>query len=380
MRTWRLLIVVAALNPGTCATRSLLLGDAERGKALFQILNCIACHSVSGVGGNKAPDLGRGRDRGFSPYDMAALMWNHAPKMWDTMAREGIARPTLDEQQAADLFVFFYAARYFEAPGNTRRGRQLFLARRCGQCHGIESPVRAGIRPVAAWDSLWDPITLAQQMWSHSSDVARALDRPEVLYQPLSAQELIDLLDWLRSLRHQGHIAGFVPVSPESGRALLVSKGCTGCHRGALTLEAHRTRYGLTDFAAALWSHPLRAGQHQAPLNQEEMRRLVGYLIATQFFEERGDPDHGKRVFKKKRCSICHDNPSTGAPARTRMAGHMTSLGLVAALWKHGPETMNRMRRQKIAWPRFAGSEMADLSAYLHGLEFKQRTVHAASE
>jgi hypothetical protein len=56
------------------------------------------------------------------------------------------------------------------------------------------------------------------------------------------------------------------------------------------------------------------------------------------------------------------------------MAGHMTSLGLVAALWKHGPEMMKRMQRQKIAWPHFAGSEMADLTAYLHGLEFKRRT------
>ena len=55
------------------------------------------------------------------------------------------------------------------------------------------------------------------------------------------------------------------------------------------------------------------------------------------------------------------------------MAGRMTSYGLVAALWKHGPEMMNRMQRQKIAWPHFAGPEMADLSAYLHGLEFKRR-------
>ena len=56
------------------------------------------------------------------------------------------------------------------------------------------------------------------------------------------------------------------------------------------------------------------------------------------------------------------------------MAGRMTSFGLVAALWKHGPEMMKRMQRQKIAWPHFAGSEMADLTAYLHGLEFKRRT------
>ena len=121
---------------------------------------------------------------------------------------QGVAVPAMDEQQAADLFVFFYAAGYFETPGDARRGKQLFLARRCGQCHGIDSPVRAGIRPVAEWDSIWDPIALAQQMWNHSSEMARALHRSKVPYPLLSAQELTDLLAWLRASRPPSHTAG----------------------------------------------------------------------------------------------------------------------------------------------------------------------------
>jgi hypothetical protein len=81
-------------------------------------------HSVSGVGGKKAPDLGQRRERGFSPYDMAALMWNHAPAMWGATARQGVTVPAMDEQQAADLFVFFFSAGYFETPGDSRRGKQ----------------------------------------------------------------------------------------------------------------------------------------------------------------------------------------------------------------------------------------------------------------
>ena len=373
MRTSRWLIVIAAISPATCATRSLLLGDAEHGKALFASLNCIVCHSVNGVGGKKAPDLGQGVERGFSPYDMAGLLWNHAPVMWAAIERKAIAKPELSEQQAADLFVFFYAASYFETPGNTRRGRHLFLLRRCGRCHGIDSPVRAGIRPVAEWDSLWDPIALAQRMWNHSRDMARALDESEVPYPLLSAQQLTDLLAWLRNLRPQGHTAGFAPTSPESGRTLLVSTGCAGCHRGALALEGHSTRYGLTDFAAALWNHPFRVQYQQTPLSYEEMRRLVGYLVSTQFFEERGDPEQGKKVFARKRCGACHEDSSSGAPGRSAMAGRITSFGMVAALWKHGPVMLSRMRLKKISWPRFSGSEMADLAAYLYGYRLKQR-------
>ena len=204
--------------------------------------------------------MGKAGPRGFSPYNMAALMWNHAPAMWGAMARQGIAKPTLDEQQAADLFIFFYAANYFETPGDAGRGKQVYLTRRCEQCHGIESPLRAGVKPVAEWDSLWDPITLAQQMWNHSQEMARALDQSEVPYPKLSAQELTDLRTWVRSTRQQDHTAGFAPVSPESGRTLLVSKGCTGCHLGAKTLEAHRTRYSLTDFATAHVEPPVPRG------------------------------------------------------------------------------------------------------------------------
>jgi mono/diheme cytochrome c family protein len=103
------------------------------------------------------------------------------------------------------------------------------------------------------------------------------------------------------------------------------------------------------------------------------MRRLVSYLVSTQFFEERGDLAQGKKVFAKKHCGTCHDDPSSGAPGRPVMAGRITSFGMVAALWKHGPVMLSRMRLKKISWPRFSGSEMADLAAYLHGVGLKQR-------
>jgi len=63
-------------------------------------------------------------------------MWNHAPAMWGATARESVTVPAMDEQQAADLFVYFYAAGYFETPGDAKRGKQLFIARRCGNVTG----------------------------------------------------------------------------------------------------------------------------------------------------------------------------------------------------------------------------------------------------
>jgi cytochrome c len=122
-----------------------------------------------------------------------------------------------------------------------------------------------------------------------------------------------------------------------------------------------------------MWDHSFRTVPDPAPISYEEMRRLVGYLVSTQFYEERGDLKQGKRVFAAKRCAVCHDDPSSGAPPRSAMAGRMTSFDMVAALWKHGPVMLDHMRLKKISWPRFSGSEMADLAAYLHGSSLKQR-------
>ncbi len=368
-----LLFAVAASHAGAPGSRALLPGDADRGLAVFRTRGCVSCHSMHGQGGNGAPDLAEGADRGLSPYVLAGLIWNHAPAMWAAMDRAGIARPELSEQDAADLFAYFFASRYFEQPGDPKRGRQAFVQKGCSGCHGIASPIREGIQPASAWGALENPIALAQQMWNHSREMRPALERNKVPYPQLSAQDLTDLLSYLRPAKDRGRAGEFSPGPADSGEKLLVSKGCAACHRGSLKLEARRTRYSLNDFAAAMWNHPYRTKHDPPPLSYEEMRRLVGYLVSAQFFEERGNIEQGKAVYGRKRCGSCHDEPSSGAPPRQVMAGWMTSFGMVAALWKHGPAMLSLMRSKNIPWPRFSGSEMPDLTTYLRGMQLRRR-------
>src|SRR5688500_12781144 len=88
--------------------------DSARGEKVFQQQGCANCHSVSGTGGKSAPDLGRSLDRNFTPALLVSTMWNHAPVMWASIRQSGAAIPQLSEQDAADLFAFFYASRYFD--------------------------------------------------------------------------------------------------------------------------------------------------------------------------------------------------------------------------------------------------------------------------
>ena len=139
--------------------------DSARGARLFETLACVQCHSVNGKGGTTGPDLGRMVDRGFTPASLAATMWNHAPGMWAAMRDRQIVAGELDQQAAQDLMAFFYAARFFEKPGDAGRGKRAFESLGCAGCHSL---------PVNQWQALTDPIALLDAMWNHRSEMLAA--------------------------------------------------------------------------------------------------------------------------------------------------------------------------------------------------------------
>jgi len=355
------------------ATVPLVVGDAGRGREVLRAQGCLACHSAGGVGGKTAPDLGFRGGRGFSPSEMAALLWNHAPRMWAAMTRQGIATPVLSEQQAADLFAYFYAARYFDRPGDAQRGREVFAAQRCADCHRTTAPGLDGAPPLQSWRSSRDPVALALQLWNHSAVIRAAMARRSIPYPRLSSRDLSDILAYAdKAAPSRQPLAEQAGAAP-GGEKLFVEKGCAGCHTGEMNLRNQHTRFHASDFAAALWNHAPQMPARLARLSYPEMRAMVDYLGALQFFEERGSPERGKQVFVRKGCASCHSGPATGAPSLASQAGRASAHGLVEALWKHGPAVLAEMRRRKVAWPQFTAPEMADLAAYLHGPALKRR-------
>ena len=110
------------------------------------------CHVLKGVGPRKAPDLGRRLDRDYTPVGIAARMWSHAPVMWAAMAKDNVPIPPVSTDQAADLFAYFYAARYFEKLGDAERGKRLFQEKRCTECHSLTALGGGVGPPVEKWD------------------------------------------------------------------------------------------------------------------------------------------------------------------------------------------------------------------------------------
>ena len=103
------------------------------------------------------------------------------------------------------------------------------------------------------------------------------------------------------------------------------------------------------------------------PLSLDEMREIVSYLWTDQFFEDQGSPAAGERVFASKRCAVCHNDPSSGAPKLAGSGRSYSAATMVSALWHHGPQMLDQMKTKGIAWPRFDGPQMANLIAYLNG-------------
>ena len=356
-------------------------GDARRGVLLFRKQRCIECHSFQGVGGTAAPDLGRRSAREYTPERLAAVMWNHAPAMWQTMVQKGIAIPALNQEEAADLYAYFYSVRYFERPGDAARGKAVFATKRCSQCHALRAGEPGG-PAVSNWKAVSDPIAWAREMWNHSQVMLQQMQHARISWPNLTAQELVDLLVYLQNLPEtRSAKAGFAPSDPREGRALFQQKGCGNCHSlgaeeaGKINLRrARQPAGGMIEFAAAMWNHApqvhrraQRTGGAIPTFTGTEMNHLVGYLFWVRFFEDRGDANRGRRVYVRKNCASCHDQKTaSAAPDLAQFRGQVSPIFITAALWKHGPEMLPLMKQHGYPWPQFSGTDMADLIAYLN--------------
>jgi cytochrome c2 len=358
--------------------------DSTRGARLFETLACVQCHAVNGKGGTLAPDLGRQVDRSFTPATLAATMWNHAPSMWSAMKSRDLRAGDLDDQAAADLFAFFYSAHYFDKPGDAGRGKQVFAAKRCADCHGLTQPNNEAAKPVAQWESAMDPIALVVAMWNHASTMKSEFAKRGFAWPRISSQELTDLLVYLRnlpSLRPEPSSPAapvIIRIDSTGGEAVFQSKGCAACHKGKLDLPPLLKSATLTDIAAAMWNHEPRMEKKPSPatatnlprppahLELDEMRQLIGYLWAREFFEDSGNGSRGARVFEAKRCAACHFNGANGAPKLPSAERSFTGATMVSALWRHGPTMLATMQSNHVAWPRFDGMQMGDVIAYLN--------------
>lgn len=340
-------------------------GDAQRGAEVFERHHCTTCHSIRGRGGSAAPDLARPTVKPFTAASLAAVMWNHAPAMWQAMAARNLEVPALGSGEVADLYAYFYAQRYFEPPGDAARGKDVLIRRRCISCHTTEK--------IAKWPAVTDPVRWAQNMWNHSGHMVREMEKKRIPWPKLTSQEMVDLMVYAQNLPG-AKVSPPTLATPDlaAGEKLFDQHGCTRCHSlgarepGRIDLLRRRDPPStLTDFATAMWNHGpqmrRRADQTKTdilPFREDEMSNLLAFLFSKRYFDEPGNAERGERVHGAKQCGACHDLKSRGI--------EFSAPQMASALWRHGPKMQAEMQQKGIRWPVFSGRDLADLVAYLN--------------
>ncbi len=172
---------------------------------------------------------------------------------------------------------------------------------------------------------------------------------------------------------NQSDVRTFSLPTGAGGKALLESKGCTGCHKGFLALEGRLINHTLTDIAASMWNHDPATREKTEELSLDEIREILAYIWSTDFFRSRGNVAEGNKVFSL-RCGACHTNPSVGAPDLKGTNRRYTAITMVWALWNHGPKMLQEVENQQRDWPELSESDMENLIAFL---DFRLRTQDA---
>ena len=350
----------------------LLPGNVKEGWKVFATKKCNLCHSIWGEGGKGGPDLGTLPESYVSQAQLAALMWNHGPEMWGRMSARKIPFEKMEKKETADLFAFLYFIRYMDEPGDPQKGKILIETKACIKCHTVKEGAKGDL---SRWGMYTNPIVWAQMMWNHAPQMEQEMKKKSGSWVDFKGKEMVDLIAYVRSINPKAEKAYLSPGDPQSGGRLFTQKGCIQCHAAGGKIDLSKKRdfpRTLSQLAGTMWNHShemwrgmAERGLEHPTLSSQEMADLVAYLFSTRYFDEPGDPVRGKTVFGKKQCNLCHAKGGKMADL-ANLKGEVSPILRAQAMWNHGLEMLEGMRKARVTWQKIEGQEMVDLMEYLN--------------
>jgi cytochrome c2 len=238
-------------------------GDPKAGHEVFVKKQCISCHQAGGSGGVVGPSLDSLAQQG-SPIFVATAMWNHGPEMTEAMRAKKIARPNFSGTELSSLVAYLKsvkpsqeAERIYLLPGRPDRGRELFVGKRCTECHSVkgrggkvggdlaERRVQLGLGQFAA------------AMWNKAPAMLKEMKERNIPMPQLRAEEMADIVAYLYSVQYFA-----APGDPRRGEELVRTKRCLSCHsiagKGGNVGPDFKKAAGLDQPAtvvSAMWNH-----------------------------------------------------------------------------------------------------------------------------
>jgi cytochrome c2 len=193
--------LIAFVNQGAATPATEPAGDAERGWKTFQG-GCIQCHSVRGTGGKLGPELGPDHDLPLTTSQFASVLWNHAPAMLRLGHENGIAPPTLNGSEMADLVAFLASLRFFEAAGSPFIGERVFTERGCSRCHGASAEGTSLGPRIQAIGDAYTTVSLTTALWKHGPHMVDRSEQLGIPWPTLEPTDIGNLVSFLNQPRH----------------------------------------------------------------------------------------------------------------------------------------------------------------------------------
>lgn len=173
-------------------------GDAERGQAVFAARQCVRCHAPRGQ-----PSVGPVVEELRRPqgaYELAGRFWNHAPAMFTTVMREGIAWPEISPAEMVDLMAYLRADPSRDPAPDLAQGHILLVGKGCLKCHRYRGEGgRIAEELTRAHPGYESPVTWAAAVWKHAPRMAEEARRMGVPYPRFTGEEMGNLVGLLRS-------------------------------------------------------------------------------------------------------------------------------------------------------------------------------------
>jgi mono/diheme cytochrome c family protein len=269
-------------------------GDPELGERWFSDKLCDQCHSLGGSGGRLGPPLDSYAQY-VAPVILAQGMWNHGPVMEAQQTSRGVALPTYQGGEIADMQAYIRQASSLQGrdvvllqPPDPNVGSSLFRSKGCVTCHGANGRGTALGPDLRVATQRLRVSEIAGRLLNHSSRMAAAMLAGGVTFPRFQGTQMADIIAYLYYLRFYE-----ADGDGETGQALFVEKGCVGCHPfdGLISMgpDLSASQVVLTPFglATAMWDHaPAMYDQIQAVdadwprFEDDEMRDLSVYLRA----------------------------------------------------------------------------------------------------
>jgi mono/diheme cytochrome c family protein len=170
-----LLVYLRNASPAARNTPPMLqITTGENGAKLFESKGCLACHKSAIPAGN------------LTLTGVAAAMWNHASLLRSEP-------PRLDTSEMREVVSYYWAKPFFESSGNAAKGRRIFNAKRCVECHS-----GAGPGPVLADKAgTWNGITMVSALWRHGPAMLNEMQRRKIAWPAFRSGEMTDLIGYL---------------------------------------------------------------------------------------------------------------------------------------------------------------------------------------